>query len=482
MTVAALISCTQFLFPKMEVIGVVNNEISVTVEFSSDVNSESIKNAFSLICNKENVNGIFQFMGKYMIFFPEGGIKENSDYELCINCYAESNKGISLDEIFYYAFSTKSEKSSPFVIDFFPRDNEILEDQPEYFYIRFSNSIERNSFDSSFSITPYIDFVESFEENGRVIKLFPKKDLKKGVDYSIKIKGSLKDCCNNYLGMDHQFSFKCGYDKTIPNFLIYKEEEGNKQYFQESPIENHCLKHEEKLIIEFSKCLSIENISPYIEIYPFDTKFEIESDRHHKNAFSISINSSFDKKIIMTVKKGIADLYGNETPEDKVFELFYDNEIERPVSFITSFIQIDEDAFQELNEEKNYSTIGFDPIFYGNDHRDKECKFIAIFAISKESETLNFYSAIDGISFKTSNGCCSIISRKAEMISQAECLKKIKKNRLDKEFEGKLCCIEFHLDVSNTDKKGLVYLNLSDSIQDSLGNSMERKYSLCFNK
>ena len=49
-------------------------------------------------------------------------------------------------------------------------------------------------------------------------------------------------------------------------------------------------------------------------------------------------------------------------------------------------------------------------------------------------------------------------------------------------IEGKLCSIKFTLNISNTNREGLIEMNIFDSVRDSLGNKIDGSYCLAFNK
>ena len=66
-------------------------ECCIQITFSSEMERGITEQAFSCLCNDEAASGTFIWYEKKMCFYPEGGIKDKSRYEVEVGDDVDSN-------------------------------------------------------------------------------------------------------------------------------------------------------------------------------------------------------------------------------------------------------------------------------------------------------------------------------------------------------------------------------------------------------
>lgn len=475
------VSCSEVLINDFEVSGVSYDMEKIVVNFTSNIEGEKVKDSFSLVEGGKVSTGIFSVNGSSLIFYPVCGIQNNYDYELTISTQAEDINGKSLKEKFSYKFTTKKNKGKLEVISINPSNETILENEIEEIEIKFSKPVIKKSFHSVFFIEPPVENAILFNEDLTQVKVRLLEPISKGIQYNIKITADLEDIYKNHMAKDFISKFQYGMDTVPPAFEIsFIDENGMEKELQEMPLENHFVPNEGSIKLRFNEKISMDYLGSYIEMYPSSIKYSYETDKKNGNFVDIKFSGKFKDTCILKIKKGIEDIFGNEIESDKKFQLCFDCEKFRPVKFYKAYIQVDDkENYRELSTETQYTHINLDPVYFANDRAPKETSMFLLFNVSEKSEGLDFFSAVDALSFNTTNSCCRIIIRKAEIFPVSRLLYLLKEKE---PIEGKLCSIKFTLNISNTNREGLIEMNIFDSVRDSLGNKIDGSYCLAFNK
>lgn len=477
-----MISCSQFLLPYFEVIDFSYDNEKLRIEFSSEVEKEKVRQAFSLTEDGNKIEGLYKTIGKSFYFYPEKGIRKNKDYELSISTAAEDYKGKSLKEKYYVSFSTKTDSTKPKVIKVEPVFNQKDNGKVSFIEISFSKAIKNESFIDAFSIEPEVSYTVIFPEEC-MVKILPSEKFKKNTLYTIKIKNELQDHFENHLEENYVYRFITEEDKKCPDFeLTYFDEYDGSNIKLDTSIENHDIPVDAVVSILFTEEIDVDTVSSKIQVTPSSQKYSIQIDRSNRNKVEVKFNGEYEKKCMLKILNGIEDLAGNKTIEDRQYSLCFDNEYNRSVTFISSFIQIDDKKnYKELSYETQYTNLNLDPFYFSNDRITKPAELFLIFNISKKADSIDFYSILDALSFKTTNSCCTIIINKASLLSKDD-FNKSSFNSENFGLDVNNIALKFNLEITNTNRDGTVEMNISDGVKDSLGNYIDKKYSFTFNK
>ncbi|WP_407399151.1 Ig-like domain-containing protein [Treponema sp.] len=480
LTVLAFSSCSNFFIPYFEVIDSSYDKEKIEIVFSSDIDDEKTRKAFLLTENGLSVSGTFSTSNKILCFYPQKGIQDNCEYEISIGTMAEDINGKSLKEKFYRTFNTKEETMNPKIMKIEPKINQ--DDSLVALEIIFSEPIQEESFQNAFKIEPQISFIVDFMEDDTKAHMIPTHKIPKGIMYKITISEDLKDKRNNPLEEPYEYRFKTGNDNAPPEYeVFYLNSANNEITLNEQPYENHNVPPKAKVLLKFNEEINMEYIGSRIEIFPSTTKFSYESTSSINNMLTIYIDGNYGDYVYLTLDKGIEDLYGNKTEFEKKITMILDDENCRPVSFIKAYLQIDADNnYKELSYGTQYTYLNLDPLYFGNDKIARNATLYLVFKISKGAKHLDYFSSLDALSFKTTNSCCSISIKNAQIISTEQFT--YHPLSLMDDLDGTICAMKFRLEITNTNRSGLVEMNINRNVMDSLGNKLEKDISIAFNK
>lgn len=474
-------SCSQFLIQDLEVTGFAYDLEKVTLTFSSAIDGEKVKKAFSFTESGKVSNGIFFINDSSLYFYPENGIQKNHDYEVILNTQAEDVNGNSLKEKFSYRFSTKINSVRPQILTVTPSDGTIMEEDFNEIKIVFSEPVLKSSFSKAFYIEPSVEHTVVFNESSAETTVKFLEPISKGKSYAVRISTELKDLFNNSIAEEFVCHFQVGNDDEPPEYeIFYSDENEDAMELKEFPSENHFIPKDALITLKFNEKINLDYIGSYIELTPSAIKYSYESDKQQGNLVKIKIFGKYNDSCTLKIKKGIEDLQGNETKHDRKYSLLLNSEKSRPVTFCKAFLQTDSMGnYRELSFKTQYTHVNLDPIYFANDRTSKEAYMFLAYNVSSKSNGVDFFSAVDALSFRTTNTCLSIIIKKAEVVSVSETGFILDENEID---EGKLSVLKYTLNITNTNREGLVEMNISDAVKDSLGNEIEGPYCLAFNK
>ena len=462
-------SCSQLLISDFTLTDFFYDEERLFFTFSSDLDSEKIKKAFAFTENNKVVRGTFSIYENQMIFTPQGGIKENCDYEVTISSYAEDTNGKSLKEKFIYKFSTKQDSLNPEITYFYPNGEDIPEDGLDHLEIIFSKAIKKESFYNAYAIEPPISHQVVFNDDRNEVKIIFDNPVCNGITYNFRISTDLMDVYDNYLLESYSTNFKSGGDNIPPSFTLnYTNDSNTSVELNEEPDENHNLPCSLELNLNFSEKINMDYIGSYIEIFPSSIKYTYEADKINETSVLLKLSGKYNSKCNIKIKRGIEDKYGNKTNSDRKYLLQFDNEICRPVSFKKAFLLIDGmETYKELSYETQYSHINLDPEYFGNDKTSRKTSMYLVFNVSGKSDGLDFFTVLDALSFKYTNSCCTILIKKAELVPLAQVDFLLTENEIN---ENNYSIIKYVLEIQNTNKAGLIEMIISSSVKDLIGN------------
>lgn len=474
-----LTGCADTFIPELNVHSVTYDSEKLSVTMSDTPDSSSFQKGFSLTEDNASVNGRFIFAGNTVHFFPDYGIRSNYDYKLILSTQIEDTDGRSLMHDFSYCFSTRQNSENPRLIHKFPENQEYLSTTPEELIFTFSKPIDTQSFINSFTISPDFQYFCSFSDEDTKVHIIPCESLKKSSRYTVSISASLQDKHRNPMIHDENYVFYHLMDSTENEITVFGiRSDGTKLELEEN-ISISNIRLNDKFEINFSKQIQTDSISSYLSIIP-PLSYSIAQDKESMKKVSLEFsNPDWNRTYSLRIKKGITDLYGNKTQEDRNYQFSYNNEADRPLEFEGIIFQTAENDYSAYNQNTNYTDLPLDSLYFAKNTEIPAVLYV-IFSSSAEAEKLDFYSAIEGVSVSSTNGCCSIELKSAFLIE--ECDFSTIPISLPNTNSKKLQIIKFNMEITNKSNSGLVILDFSNGIKDCLGNQLKENVRLSLNK
>jgi len=182
-------------------------EECISVKFSSEMDKGRTESSFSCKCNNSEENGTFIWKSGTMNFYPTGGIKNKSDYEIEVGTGAEDTCGNSLSKAFVFKFSTKESVKKFYVKSINVNDGDLIDDLLKTIRVEFSGSVDETSFYSGFSIFPSISGEIAFSSDKNYVEFKPNKKMSFGTKFTVTLKDTVADKYGNTLGTESTVSF-----------------------------------------------------------------------------------------------------------------------------------------------------------------------------------------------------------------------------------------------------------------------------------
>jgi hypothetical protein len=487
-------SCGSYVFPCLEIINISIESNRLVVSFNSVPERNSLISAFTFSCDSFLLDGEFAFDQKDLLFYPIESIKDGHDYIVEISTEAEDVHGLSLFQKYIYKFSTKKEFSPPEIRSITPKNEEEVEGAVDKVTIEFSEPINEISFINSLSIKPSIDYFLYWKENNSCVDVKFIKPLLLATTYTVSIAADLCDLNNNFLLNEFVSSFYNGIDKTEPTYKIVEIYENDVGKELISGVINKELRLNTNMRIIFNEAINLSTVASRISIKP-DMSIIIDIDNENPKQVDIKFLKTpvwNDVDYILTVASGISDLSLNEIKDNKEYNIRFDNESDRPISFIKALIEIDSDNYFSINESSNYTSL-FLPVekFPTTGGITSILPIYYIFRISNNATGIDFISAMENIfGISSTNSCISTAFISIDTLNENEIQASsfYNNNEVSEEMKkvydagGKLAGVKIEFEIENTDSTGQVEFSIAKDIKDSLGNSLSEDLAFKYNK
>lgn len=479
-------SCGTFVFPPLEISTTELGKDFVCVTFSRQPDRGSIETAFSFLEDNIEMKGVFSFKNEKVFYYLEKEISDGHEYILSISNVAEDVNGYSLQKDYVEKFIKKEDFESPEILSITPENEVKQEDTLEKITIKFSESIDCESFKEAFLLTPSTDYFLKWNEDNTIVDIQFNNAIIPNKDYVIKISTALKDLNNNFLKNDYKSVFHYQIDLVNPDFLLYSIYEDDESEMNMSSI--NSLFMDSELQIRFSKQIVGTSIASYLEVNP-PLNFEVNFDSHTRDVVNLKFTEKpiWGEKYYIKISEGISDLSSRKTSESKLYEFIFDKEKNRPVTFLKGFIQNEKDSFEEISDSKRYGLITFDVSYFDTTIDDVKGELYLGFRISKEADSLDYISLLKNVSLSSTNNCISFLMKKMKILTQEEVLQSPIKDKKFTEEESedwniKIIKVDLAVENSNVNPFGLITLSLDSGVCDNLKNTMDNDVSITMNK
>jgi len=182
-------------------------EECISIRFTSEMDKGRTENSFSCRCNDSEENGTFIWKSDTMNFYPAGGIKNKSDYEIEVGTGAEDTFGNSLSKAFIFKFSTKESSRKFSVKSININDGDLIDDLLKTIRIDFTDSVDTASFYNGFSISPSLSGEISFDAGNNSVEFRPNKKMSFDTKFTITLQDTIADKYGNFLDSSFKVSF-----------------------------------------------------------------------------------------------------------------------------------------------------------------------------------------------------------------------------------------------------------------------------------
>ncbi|MDR1506126.1 MAG: Ig-like domain-containing protein [Treponema sp.] len=187
----------------------------VSLWFTLEPDRLSVERSFSLAEDGTAVSGSFVWNDLQMLFIPASPLEKNRDYLISLGTEAQDIRGLSLERRFEALFTTRPESLRPVLLESFPPDLGILEDERETITLRFSQAMDRASF-AGFLFSPLVQGTWLSENSGYDAVFIPQDPWTNGRDYRLTAGTEIKSEAGHALGKPVVLHFSAGLDNEPP--------------------------------------------------------------------------------------------------------------------------------------------------------------------------------------------------------------------------------------------------------------------------
>ena len=485
--------------PEKEIKEVIT-DFKVTVSFSAACNKEKTESAFSLNKNGNTVEGGFSWNDSLNVltFTPFNSFSSNAVYALSIDTKAEDEYGNSLKEDFGHEFSMRTDGKKPRVVSCSPELYQITDDPRQAVVIEFSKAIDPKSWLQSFSISPFVNGVHSWNQGNTIFTFTPAEDLEKQEVYQISIDSSCSDLFGISIGKSYTSEFSTTTDKTPPELVTItdKETQTKEITFSETGLgltatsDWEC---NEGILLCFSEPVKTETILSYIDFDP-PASFEVEEDsaEYLQNVALINTSRlSWNQVYRITVKGGFEDASANYAETDSIGFLKTDgNKTKPPVFYFKDGIAFlsDPDGSTQTDIEiltpdsvfpiSNYPISSEEITFF-----DFKLEFGNAQGVDAESEAI-IQCFLESVSISSSNGSVGFSVLGAQLSPPSGITAEGFTDSIESVFElnENQRVIRLYVELTNNIEAGIISIELDNEFHDNNDNPVEDSYSVQYVK
>jgi hypothetical protein len=190
----------------------------------------------------------------------------------------------------------------------------------------------------------------------------------------------------------------------------------------------------------------------------------------------------WNETYVLTMKKGIPDLWGNVTSEEKQFSFVTNNEKDRAITFLGIALDCgenptDEPIFfssQDMFSDVFFNINRFPPV--QSAEAGISSKIFLFFSLSKTSN-ISLKSAMENTDIQVTNSCIDFSLRKIRICDELPI-----SGEFFNDVPGKLVAVEFTSETKNFNRNGLIKLKIYEELSDEIGNSMDGDVDFILNK
>lgn len=455
------------------------NGASLWLLFSGEAEKSSVERAFSFTKDGGAVSGKFTWDGDTLYFSPSEPIEKNHAYVIELTTEAEDDRGVSLDEEFRFAFSTKAEEDRPVLVSVAPYDGSILDDRYAKVSMTFSESIDRESLYSAFSLSPSVKGRFDWSSGDAACAFVPLEPYAWQTEYSIAIQNGLADLSGNAIAKAHKGRFTIGRDTAAPAVLrMANTVNGIEGAVALTPLSAFAGSWESTwgLVLVFSEKVERDGLESRIRIEPA-WSYAIDDAAAFGSTFILKPQERLSRDTLysVTVAKGIQDGQGNASADEVVFRFMVDG----PATASPTVARL---RFRSNPEAAPASALYDDkPCDHSADYSSLSIA-VSSFGVGAAVETyadiyfslaagasIDLFSLMDELAVEATNSCAAFSIKKMQTSGFADPQPIAAAGFLP---------VRVIMDITNSSGSGIVAFKIGDGLVDSAGNPIASAFRL----
>lgn len=463
----------------------------LAVQFSASPSPFSAGRSCRLFADEISVPGRIQVEGSVISFIPDEAWKDNTDYKFSISSDLETTDGISLRNDKTFLFSTRPERDAPFVVTVNPEDGSVVSQSCKKIDIQFSEPIDQVSFRSNVSFEGDSSPLIIFSDKGDLVSIIPSQSLCIGKRYTITLDSGVLDMHRNSLKDQWTSSFHYGSDSTLPDYRLYVSKDNDPGISELLLSDITISPIFSRLVIECSEEVASDSISNLLEITPpltYTQHFNKENLR--TITYTLSQKPEWGKRYEVCVRKGLADLQGNQFNLDRKYNLHVFREDNRPPKMLALMLEYPDSStgglvWHCIDANKDFGDLVL-PAEYFPEGINTTIRCVLVCSVSHSSDGISIISAMKAFTIDSKISGCFFSSKTINALSDAsDDFSHIREilifSGLDETTIGKLSMSVCNLEVTNSQSRGVVVFSVT-GIKDSLGNEQENSWKVLLNK
>ena len=334
--------------------------LKVSLAFSHDPDISSVEKYFSLTVGGESIRGIFHWGGRKMEFLPFVSLEADQEYSVRLSAGAHDTKGLSMDREFEGRFSTRLDSTRLKIVSFKPEMEGVMDSSRGNCFIGFSFPVSLNSLRSNASFNPSMSGTWDLDEGGMHAVFTPYEPWPQGKRFEMHISSFLEGENGINAGKDFFSVFTVGSDRELPSLVsAWRVTENGEQVElveESSSLENSL----SQKLGEFTENVGWEKgdrlrlvFSVPVDLLSVGTALVVENGSNvvlqmpgtivsgnsdigcHKDAlFHFDRPPVFESRFSFRLRRGIKDLYGNESEDEYSFRIYANGKNSRPPSLV----------------------------------------------------------------------------------------------------------------------------------------------------
>jgi len=454
--------------------------IIISLDFSHEPDKASVEKNFSLTGDGNRVKGIYSWNDKKMVFSPLTPLEEFTDYTITLSAEAHDTKGLSMDEAFNRYFSTRPDNTRPVLVSSYPEMYSEITEPREEIKLEFSLPVPIKTLYENVSFSPSMTGIWRLENDDKLAIFTPAEPWTQKTRYEIKYSTSLTDKNKMNIGNDFLCIFTTKSDFDIPylvnamritnkNELITLSADRGYTSVAESPVENQDLEKDDKLKLVFSKPVDSVSVKNYISVES-GPNLIMETPAGYETEYIFKFESIpvYESRFTVKIKSGIKDATGNESKEDYIYRFFANGKFSKPPTLAGIRIPMSPNSITD-NELIFYETdslfLSFPITVENYPSGENTYTWIELYFLTAEGASIDLFSLMDLFRIDTSNNVISFSPRQVKDSNFSTTEPHIGMEDYQR--------IEIMGYLTNTTNFGIVNIQISAGLKDSLGNCNE---------
>ncbi len=457
--------------------------VSLWLRFSTRTDRASIEEAFSLTRDGDAVQGEFAWDGDVMRYVPAERLERNHEYEIRLGTGAEDENGVSLDQEFLHAFSTKTEDGRPALLSVTPADGAALTDRYARVVMAFSEAVDRDSLYGAFSLTPSVRGRFDWSAGDSTCAFVPLEPYAWQTEYRLSIQDGIVDLSGNTITKACVTGFTIGTDSSPPVVLRLSNTVNNAEGSivlassipsDTVPVLSSLWESTWGLALVFSELVEREGLESHIRLEPA-WSYAIDERTALGSSFFLVPQERFSRGVLysVTIGKGIKDAQGNASVGESVYRFRVDGAATRSPALTRLRFRNNPGATPATWDDKrcdhgdDYSAMTVSSSVFSIGFPAET--FVDLYFSLASEASVNLFSLMQEFSIQASNSCASFTLKRMQVSGFAD--------PQPAEVAGSQC-VRVVIDLRNSIDSGIVTFGVGEGFVDSVGNPIAGTWRL----